>query len=92
MAVSVTTDRPLKSVNEYPREHPVAAGFTHLSPLPLLHMNEYDGLLAAMPASVVIGAIVGWLGAVPITVGLVAGSLLAGILVVVSLFVVPPVA
>lgn len=55
-------------------------------------MNEYDGLLAAMPASVVIGAIVDWLGAVPVTVGLVARSLLAGILVVVSLFVVPPAA
>lgn len=53
-------------------------------------MNEYDGLLAAMPASIVLGAIVGWLGAVPITVGLLAGSLFAGVLVAVSLFVVPP--
>lgn len=53
-------------------------------------MNEYDGLLAAMPASIVGGAIAGWLGAVPIAVGLVAGSLLAGVLVVVSLLLVPP--
>lgn len=53
-------------------------------------MNEYDGLLAAMPASVVGGVIVGWLGATTITAGLLAGSLLAGLLIVVSLVVVPP--
>lgn len=53
-------------------------------------MNGYDGLLAAMPASVISGAIVGWLAAIPITVGLLAGSLLAGAFVIVSLFVVPP--
>jgi hypothetical protein len=53
-------------------------------------MNEYDGLLAAMPASVVCGAIVGWLGTMPITVGLFAGSLLAGVLMVASFVVVPP--
>ncbi len=53
-------------------------------------MNEYDGLLAAMPASVVVGAIAGWLGAIPITIGLLAGSVLAGVLMFVSLFVVPP--
>lgn len=53
-------------------------------------MNEYDGLLAAMPVSVVGGIIVGWLGVIPITVGLVAGSLLAGVFMIVSLFIVPP--
>jgi hypothetical protein len=53
-------------------------------------MNAYDGLLAAMPVSVAGGAIIGWLGAVSITIGLVAGSVLAGVLVLVSLWVVPP--
>lgn len=58
-----------------------------------MNMNEYDGydgLLAAMPASVIGGAIVGWIGAIPITVGLFVGCLLAGVLMLVSLFVVPP--
>ncbi len=55
-------------------------------------MNAYDGLLAAMPASVAGGAIVGWLGVVSITVGLSAGSVFAGVLVLVSLWVVPPTA
>lgn len=53
-------------------------------------MNGYDGLLAAVPVSVISGAIVGWSAAIPITVGLLAGSLLAGVFVLVSLFVVPP--
>lgn len=52
-------------------------------------MNEYDGLLAAMPASVVVGGIIGWLAAVPISVGLFAGIVFAGVLVVLSLFTVP---
>ena len=54
-------------------------------------MDEYDGLLAAMPVSVVGGAIVGWLAAVPFGFGFVAGCLIAAMLMFVSLFVVPPV-
>ena len=53
-------------------------------------MDEYDGLLAAMPASIAGGVLAGWLGAVPLTAGLTAGSLLAGALMFVLLFVVPP--
>jgi Na+/serine symporter len=50
----------------------------------------YDGLLAAMPASVAGGAAAGWLLAIPLAVGIGAGSVLAAVLVAVSLFVVPP--
>jgi ethanolamine utilization microcompartment shell protein EutL len=50
----------------------------------------YDGLLAAMPASIVGGAAAGWLLAIPLAVGVGAGSALAAIFVAVSLFVVPP--
>lgn len=53
-------------------------------------MNEYDGLLAAMPASIVGGLVVGWLGTIPLTLGLIGGSVLAGVLMAVLLFVVPP--
>lgn len=56
----------------------------------LAWIDGYDGLLAAIPASIAVGAIVGWLGAVSITVGLFAGSLLAGVLMFVLLFIVPP--
>lgn len=51
---------------------------------------HYDGLLAAMPASVAGGAAAGWLLAVPFTLGVGLGSLLAALFVLVSLFVVPP--
>ena len=53
-------------------------------------MNAYDGLLAAMPAFIASGVVVGWFAAVPLTVGLIAGSLLAGVLMFALLFVVPP--
>lgn len=53
-------------------------------------MNGYDGLLAAMPVSVAGGIVVGWLGRVSVMAGLVGGVILAGVLVIVSLFVVPP--
>lgn len=52
--------------------------------------TRYDGLLAAMPASVVGGAAAGWWSTVPFALGLGAGSVLAGLVVLVSLFVVPP--
>lgn len=54
-------------------------------------MDEYDGLLAAMPASVIGGAVAGWLAAVPFGFGFVTGFLIAAILVFISLFVTPPV-
>ena len=50
----------------------------------------YDGLLAAMPASVAGGAVAGWLLAIPLAVGVGLGSALAALFVLVSLFVVPP--
>lgn len=53
-------------------------------------VDEYDGLLAAIPVSMAGGALAGWLAAVPLTAGVLAGSLLAGLLTFVSLFVVPP--
>lgn len=53
-------------------------------------VDEYDGLLAAIPVTMAGGAAAGWLAAVPLTVGVFAGSLLAGLLTFVSLFVVPP--
>jgi hypothetical protein len=52
--------------------------------------TRYDGLLAAMPASVVGGAAAGWALAVPLLVGLSVGSLLAACFIAISLFVVPP--
>jgi hypothetical protein len=52
--------------------------------------SHYDGLLAAMPASVAGGAAVGWALAVPVLVGMAAGSLLAGLLLAVSILLVPP--
>lgn len=52
--------------------------------------TRYDGLLAAMPASVAGGAAAGWLLAVPFAVGVGAGSLLAACFIAISLFVVPP--
>ena len=52
--------------------------------------TRYDGMLAAMPVPVVAGAAAGWGLAIPYAVGVGLGSLLAGLLVVVSLFVVPP--
>ncbi|QLD90420.1 hypothetical protein HWV07_15815 [Natronomonas salina] len=52
--------------------------------------TRYDGLLAAMPASVAGGAVAGWLLAIPLAVGVGLGSVLAALFVLVSLFVVPP--
>lgn len=52
--------------------------------------TRYDGLLAAMPVLVVGGLLAGWLSAVPTAVGAGFGSALAGIVVALSLFVVPP--
>lgn len=64
---------------------PVRAGM--LGPAAATH---YDGLLAAVPASVAGGAAASWLLAVPFAFGIGAGSFLAALLVGVSLFVVPP--
>lgn len=50
----------------------------------------YDGLLAAMPASVAGGAAAGWTFAVPLSVGAGIGSLFAGALLALSLVVAPP--
>ena len=62
--------------------------------LPCVNTNptptRYDGLLAAMPASVAGGAVAGWLLAIPLALGIGVGSLLAALFVLVSLFVVPP--
>lgn len=52
--------------------------------------TRYDGLLAAMPASVAGGAAAGWMLAIPFALGVGAGTVLAALFVVVSLFVVPP--
>jgi hypothetical protein len=43
-----------------------------------------------MPASVAGGAAVGWALAVPVLAGMAAGGLLAGLLLAVSMAVVPP--
>ena len=50
----------------------------------------YDGLLAAMPASLAGGAVVGWLLAIPFALGIGAGSVLAAIFLGISMFVIPP--
>jgi hypothetical protein len=52
--------------------------------------TRYDGLLAAMPASLAGGAAAGWLLAIPLTIGVGVGSLLAACFVAISLFIVPP--
>ena len=52
--------------------------------------SRYDGLLAAMPASVAGGALAGWLLAIPMAIGVGLGSVLASVFVALSLFVVPP--
>ena len=52
--------------------------------------SRYDGLLAAMPASVAGGALAGWLLAIPTAIGVGLGSALAGVFVALSLFIVPP--
>lgn len=64
---------------------PLGAGVSE-TPTP----TRYDGLLAAMPASIAGGAAAGWLLAVPLALGVGLGSLLAACFVAVSLFVVPP--
>lgn len=52
--------------------------------------SRYDGLLAAMPASVAGGAAAGWVLTIPLLLGVGIGSLLAAALLVVSFFVIPP--
>jgi len=52
--------------------------------------TRYDGLLAAVPASVAGGTAAGWWLAVPTLAGVGAGGAVAAFLVAVSLFVVPP--
>ena len=52
--------------------------------------TRYDGLLAAMPASVAGGALAGWLLAIPTAVGAGLGSAVTSVFVALSLFVVPP--
>lgn len=54
-------------------------------------MFTYDKLLALIPVPLVLGVLAGWLDLVPLVLGLVVGSFLGGVLVFVSLFVVPPV-
>ncbi len=53
-------------------------------------LTRYDGLLAAMPASVAGGAAAGWWSTLSTVVGIGAGGAVAALLVAVSLFVVPP--
>lgn len=52
--------------------------------------TRYDGLLAALPASVAGGAIAGWLSALSTVAGIGAGGVVAAVFVAVSLFAVPP--
>lgn len=52
--------------------------------------SRYDGLLAAMPAPVVLGVLAGWLLAIPMALAVGVGSAMASVFVVASLFVVPP--
>jgi len=52
--------------------------------------TRYDGLLAAIPLPVAGGAVAGWLSAVPSALAVGVGSAVAGLFVVLSLFVVPP--
>lgn len=52
--------------------------------------TRYDGLLAAMPASVAGGVAAGWLSTLSMLVGIAIGGAVAAALVAVSLFVVPP--
>lgn len=52
--------------------------------------TRYDGLLAALPASIAGGAAAGWASAVPMLAGIGAGGIVAALFVSVSLFVVPP--
>jgi hypothetical protein len=52
--------------------------------------TRYDGLLAAMPASVMGGVAAGWWSTLSTVAGVGAGGALAAFFVVVSLFVVPP--
>lgn len=55
-----------------------------------LEPTRYDGLLAAMPASVAAGVAVGWWSTLSTAVGLGVGGVLGALVVTVSLFVVPP--
>lgn len=52
--------------------------------------SRYDGLLLAMLAPVVLGVLAGRLLAVPMALAAGLGSALAGVVVGLSLFVVPP--
>lgn len=57
---------------------------------PISTPTRYDGLLAAMPVSVVGGVVAGWWSALSMIAGIGVGGVIAAALVVVSLFVVPP--
>ena len=57
---------------------------------PISTPTRYDGLLAAMPVSVVGGVAAGWWSALSMIAGISVGGVIAAALVVVSLFVVPP--
>ena len=52
--------------------------------------TRYDGLLAALPASVAGGVAAGWLSTLSTVAGIGAGGVLAAVFVAVSLFAVPP--
>ena len=52
--------------------------------------TRYDGLLAALPASLAGGTVAGWLSAIPTLAGIGAGGVVAAFFLSVSLFVVPP--
>lgn len=57
---------------------------------PIGSPTRYDGLLAAMPASVAGGTAAGLWLTVPLRIGLGIGGLVAGLLVMISLFYVSP--
>jgi hypothetical protein len=58
------------------------------TPAPTL--TRYDGLLAAMPASVAGGVAAAWWSTLSVFAGIGVGGVVAAALVAVSLFVVPP--
>jgi len=53
-------------------------------------LSRYDGLLAAMPASVAGGTAAGWWLTIPPRLGLGVGGLVAALFVVLSLFMFSP--
>ena len=60
----------------------------HRPPLP----TRYDGLLAAMPASVAGGAAAGWWLAIPLLAGVGVGAGVAAIMIGLSIAMAPPTA